>query len=83
MSQVSSIRWNDPLVYQRAKQLASLKQEKISSIVNQAVIEYLRKHEKELKVSELHRQTASFSEESDNLNLDDWSEHYDTEGWVK
>ncbi|MDF1653787.1 MAG: hypothetical protein P1U34_01645 [Coxiellaceae bacterium] len=83
MSAVSSIRWNDETLYQRAKQFADINNKKLNAIMLEAITEYLNNHSNDAEVSELYRQTLQFSRahKADSLNLDAWTEGQDTEDW--
>lgn len=77
MSKISSIRWNNPELFEHACAYAEEHHEKMNSLIMSALSEYLQ--DKVTQVSKLRSQTASFS--PDPSELKNWSQGQDTRGW--
>ena len=76
MNKVSSIRWNDVQLYEYARAYVAFSNQKMNTLIMNAVSEYLRNHKVEM--SKLKLQTQIFT---DNFNIEEWSNNQDTSGW--
>jgi hypothetical protein len=77
MSKVSSVRWNNPNLFEHVKAYAELHHEKVNAVIIDAVTEYLKNRVPQ--ISKLRSQTIIFSEKSSEMN--EWSKGQDTRGW--
>ncbi len=77
INKISSIRWNDPELFEHAHAYAEMHHEKMNSLIMNALSEYLK--DKAGQVSRLKAQTAAFSEDTSQTKA--WSQGQDTRGW--
>ncbi len=83
MSKVSSVRWNNDELFQRAKQFAALNNKKLNTIILEAIQEYLINHNEDEPMSELYRQTLQYShtQQKNALDLESWATEQDHKDW--